>query len=309
MWLLGCSLAIAAPTDVHVGAGAEIGQTSVGILDVGVHHGPWSAAWLTDTLDARYTPESPHGKAWIGVRVEAFAAGLLIVPWADGAPAPDRALSAGDAGPDAGVQRYLSHGWYVGAQAAVRPWWFWSTSAATAPPMTLVATGEAVAGWYKPYAQAELDAGADVEPGRLMPHARVTGQLLRPSGWSPWAQLRAGWGSNQDLLTTTRLGGLSPYVVPLAGAAIAEFRVQDYAAARLGPAWSGDGQRVAVFADGAWYDRATAVGFGASAHLARGPWFTDLAVGASPWLPRQHGTALGGWLIVGWDRPHRTPPG
>lgn len=266
-----------------------------------MRRGPWSASWLTDTLDARYAPEFDRGKAWVGLRVEAFAAGLLVVPWKDGAPDPDNARIAGYAGPDAGVQRYLSHGLYVGAQGTVRPWWFGATPGGDALPVTLVATAEGVAGWYKPFAQAEIDAGADLEPGRLMPHARLSAQVLRPKGWSPLASVRAGWGANQDALTTTRLGGLSPYVVPLAGAAIAEFRVEDYAATRLGAAWTSDTVRVALFADGAWYDGSTAVGFGSAAHLVHGPWFTDLAVGYSPWLPRQQGLALGGWALAGWD--------
>lgn len=50
----------------------------------------------------------------------------------------------------------------------------------------------------------------------------------------PRFELRAGWARGQDRVLRTRLGGLNPYVVPLAGAAWAEWLVERYVAGRAG---------------------------------------------------------------------------
>src|SRR5262245_906835 len=62
-------------------AGAEISATSFGIFDVGLRKGPLSLQILTDTLDVRYAPERPRGRHWLALRIETFAAGLMISPW------------------------------------------------------------------------------------------------------------------------------------------------------------------------------------------------------------------------------------
>ena len=292
------------PWEARFDAGAEIGASSFGVVDVAVKKGPWSAALYTDTLDLRYAPEGEHGRAWVGLRTSTFAAGLLILPWEDGAPVPEKALGAGYTGPVGGGFRYLPHGLYAGASGSAHLWWFY----AEAPPPTPVGTADAVLGWWKPWGNAELQAGTDVDPSGWMPHARVTARLQRPLGVSPLVELRAGAASGQNALTFTRLGGLSPYVVPLAGAAIAEFRVEDYAAVRLGPTWASKSVRLAAFADAAIFDRDRALGFGASVHVTRGRCFADVAAGGSPGLLRQRGRAVGGWVNVGWQGPLGKPP-
>ena len=123
-----------------------------------------------------------------------------------------------------------------------------------------------------------------------------------------------GWGayaSGQGAFTRTRVGGLTPYVVPMAGAAWAEWWVQDYAVGRVGAAAGSVGMAtpaprvrargqlaadVAAFSDPTVYVSTLgveptlhAVGFSASGKLTYKHFYTDLAVGYAPWIPRQEG--------------------
>src|SRR4051812_45748417 len=75
--------------------GGEVSATSFGILDLGLRKGPLSLQLFTDTLELRYAPNLMHGRYWLAVRAETFAAGLMQSPWRDGAPDPARALNAG----------------------------------------------------------------------------------------------------------------------------------------------------------------------------------------------------------------------
>ena len=74
--------------------GGEVSATSFGIADLGLRKGPLSLQLYTDTLELRYAPDLARGRYWVAARVEAFAAGLLISPWRDGAPDPARAWGA-----------------------------------------------------------------------------------------------------------------------------------------------------------------------------------------------------------------------
>jgi hypothetical protein len=121
-WVACCGIAGQArasgwgPWQGRVALGAELSETSFGIFDLGLRKGPLSIQLLTDTLDVRFAPQLKSGRAWIGLRVETFAAGLMISPWTAGAPDPGRAWSAGYGGIDGGWMRYLPANLYVGLQ-------------------------------------------------------------------------------------------------------------------------------------------------------------------------------------------------
>ena len=294
-----------------------------GILDFGWRRGPWSAELMTDTLDVRFSPAWERGRAWVGLRGAGFAANMWIAPWTDGAPDPARALAVAYVGPDFGAQRYLPGGLYVGAEGFARHHVFLrylggaasggaasggaAAAGAAPPPPALWLRGDAVAGLYRESGpQLRVAAGADWDPvpygaPEVAPH--VNGSLRWRPGWAvaPIVAGWAGWAQGQDDLTSTRVGGLTPYHPPLGGAAWAEFWVEDYAVGSLGLSWlrpaersfvddalidSHDGWRVEAAAQLATVDDG-ALGFELRASWWRPPWFAELRGGYAPGLTRQ----------------------
>ena len=112
----------------------------------------------------------------------------------------------------------------------------------------------------------------------------------------------AGVAEGTDDLTSTRLGGLNPYVVPLAGAFWGEFWVEDYAAARVGPRWQTERARLALLADLATFDGQQQAGVAVDTRLTFGDRaFVAAALGVAPGLER----ACSGRTT--WATPHCSP--
>ncbi len=288
--------------------GAQVDPSPHGVLDLGLRRGDFSAQLLTDTIDLRWSPEGARGRWWIAARGELGAAELLFSPWTDGAPDPSRALAAYYGGIEGGWLRYLPRGFYAGAQARVRYYGFTALEGNSDPPPAPrpLAVPELLAGYWSPSIQGWVRGGASLSPGFAAPH--IAGQLsLRPS-WrvAPLAELRAGAAEGQDFLTRTRLGGLNPYVVPLAGAGWAEWWVEDYAAARLGLSWRPPLERgtlsLGAAADHARFDGQTASGFAGLLGWQRGRWLAEGALGFAPWIERAEDlSAAAGWLLLSAD--------
>jgi hypothetical protein len=301
--------------------GAQLDADSHGIADAGVRGGDWSAQLLTDTLDLRWAPDRDRGRAWVALRGELGATGLFLSPWTDGAPDPSRALLSHAAGVQAGGLRYLPHGLYLGAQAELR-WQAFGAMADTTIPVPAarpVGLADAIVGWWSPDASAWVRGGADGwlhhDEATVTPHAHFEGKAAAPWAVGPVVELRAGVAQGQDEVTTTRLGGLTPYVVPVAGAAWAEWRVEDYAALRLGlrgRTHLGDQGLLAVmpFADAAVAEGIVssqpagpwAVGFGLHGRWEQGRSHAEVAAGHAPWIERAEGvgrTSL--YLLLGVD--------
>jgi len=91
------------------------------------------------------------------------------------------------------------------------------------------------------------------------------------------------------------VGGLNPYVVPVAGAAWAEWWVEDYVAVRAGGEVHTPTVDVLLFTDVAAFDGpqggGTAVGLGLAPTVQVGPVDVALAGGVVPWVERQDGVA------------------
>lgn len=301
--------------------GGQIDADSHGDVNLGVRAGDFTVALRTDAPELRWDPSGDHGRAWVDLRGHGFAAAMLISPWTDGAPDPDRALSAASAGGEAGALRYGRGGLYGGGRASVDRVFFGEMARTTAsvPADRTVAVADLLGGLYRDELQGWLRVGVDLQAGEGVtePTAlHAAGEL----GWLPqWAvgpltlaprvELWAGWGHHQDFLTKTRLGGLNPWVVPLAGAAWAEFWVEDYAVARLGPTvglgGAGEGKagfRASPFVDVAAFDGDLEAGLGLGLRGWRGRAFADVSAGASPTLERQPGVGRGSvWFSLGWD--------
>lgn len=291
--------------------GGEVNASSHGVFDLGVQRGPLSIQLFTDTLDVRWAPESAGGRWWVAARGEALAAGLLISPWTDGAPDPSRALYAQYAGLEGGWIRYQRYGVYAGVTASARVYFFEARDEQTTIPVpgtTSLVTADMVLGRWSPELHVWARLGADVENTTVQPHVAVEAIWRPVAPVAPRLELRAGAAYGQDFLTRTRLGGLNPYVVPLAGAGWAEFWVENYVAARLALTWTGRYTEVGAAMDAAAFDEQLATGF---ALLLRGHWrrfFAEAQLGWAPWLHRQPGVLpLSAWFLIGaeWGPFHR----
>ncbi len=272
--------------------GGEFNAQPHGIANVGFETETVSAGLITDTLEVRYKPSGERGRGWVAGRVELGAAGLMISPWTDGAPDPGRALLASYAGVDAGALRYLPHGFYVGVMGWVRGHHFapMAQTVIAVPPVQLRARPELVVGWWSEVASAWATAGAEWAPAAVdavQPGVSLTAAAAPDWLVAPRAELRAGVARGRDAVSRTRLGGLNPYVVPLAGATWAEFWVEDYAALRAGHAVHLPSVDLAVVVDQAWFDGQSATGFGALVDVAAGAWGVSVHGGWAPWLPRR----------------------
>lgn len=291
----GCA---AATITCLAAVGGEINADPHGELTLSLR-GPRAQIGLyTDTLLARGEVSRAQGKAWAEVGGQLAGAGLLAWPWRDGAPAPEAALFASTLGGGVGAQRYLPQGFYLGGHLSLRRWSFSAPDGSMAAPPGARNIGEAelIGGLYRSEAlhlwgraglrqEGPLTAPHLVGEARYQPIDRVVGPHLR---------LSAGLAEGQTDRTTTRLGGLNPHVVPLAGAGWGEWWVEDYAALRLGasigrPEAADWGLRVAPIVDLAAFDGQRAYGLGAlvRAHRGRGALVLDL--GHAPAIERQPG--------------------
>lgn len=297
------------PWEGRVMLGGEIAPRSFGILDVGLKKGPLSIQILTDTLDVRLAPELKTGRYWVGARVQTFAAGLMIAPWTAGAPDDTRAWQAGYVGADAGWLRYLPRGVYAGLAGSARLYFFWADERVPVRPpgLTPLFTLDGVLGHHTPSSHLAVRAGADSTFSRLAPHVYVEG-VVRPA-WAvaPRIEVRAGVAMGQDDIMRTRLGGLNPYVVPLAGAAWAEFWVENYIALRAGPSLRlplpgrvSHTLELAVISDVAGVAGRLTAGFAVLARWQLGRIFLDGAFGWAPWIERQADIGrVSGLLLLG----------
>ncbi|MEZ4235350.1 MAG: hypothetical protein R3F59_04160 [Myxococcota bacterium] len=295
-------------------AGGQFEARSHGVLDLGWRRGPATVQLLTDTLDGRLEHRWAHGRAEAGLRVAAFAAGLWITPWTDGVPDPARAQIATYVGPDGRLERWLGGGAYVAATGWAHYHWFHPLGDATlAVADRPWLRGDGVVGWWRPEVEASLTAGVDAT---VPDEARVSPHLLAHLDWHPaWriAPAVAGWAvwaDHTDDVVATRVGGLTPYHVPLAGAAWAEWWVEDLVggegAAVVRPSEAVEA-RLLVDAVAATPPERTAipdpapvraVGIGARTRWTRDRWFVEAAVGVAPGL-RPSGPAAAAWLLAG----------
>lgn len=313
-WLAGAALA---GPEWRGAVGGQLEQASHGILDFGLREGPWSGQLFTDTLDLRWDRSGDRGRVGVGLRAVAFAAGMWITPWEGGAPDPSRAQRATYVGPDLVVQRWLGRGWYAGGEAFARPHFFAPLPGATLEvPDTFWARADGVLGaWlgegavtFRLAAGLDLTASGPVVPS---PHATLEVTAAPPGAIVPLFELRAGVASAQDDLTATRLGGMTPYHVPVGGLAWAEHWVEDYVALRVGERLTLGAVALPFRMDvAAWRLPAdtssgdppvgSALGLSGGVEVRAGGWFGDLMVGYAPTVRRPEGIwPVPVYLLVG----------
>lgn len=303
--------------------GGQFDPDSHGALDLGVREGPWSAQLLTDTIDLRWAPEGERGRAWVASRTELGAVGLLITPWQGGRPAPEQGIAGFYTGGEAGALAYLPAGAYLGVSGMAYYTWFSEIPATEVevPGPTPWLRAEAVAGWYGEAAHAWVQAGAqhDRFGAAVQPHVQLTATTHweAPARWAvpvvPRAELRAGWSAGQSFLTRARVGGLNPYVVPVAGAGWAEWWADQYAVSRLGPELQlhldGENHRLthSLVADAGFVwtpadGRLSVWGLGLLSRYQRDRVWVQGDLGWGGGVPRAPGVAPWcGWVAVGRD--------
>jgi hypothetical protein len=302
--LLCTAAALASPWETRVEFAAHAGRSTNGLATVAGRSGPWELSFFLDTLEAKYAPSFDGGRAWVAARAEFAMAGLLFNRWQDGAPAPELGLFAFYQGVEGGGVAYLPGGLYVGGEAVARVWEFAATPGTEreVPGPRPVLTAHALLGVYHTSIHAWVIAGTDWSLG-FAPHVRGTVKTSFSTLVRPRVELHAGWADGTDELTASRLGGITPHGVPLAGAAWAEFYVEDYAVARLGPEVGqlrdGIGWSASLTTDLAWFDGRKEAGFAAWGHYEHRGRYLDLGLGYAPWLPRPGSIAMTGWVQVG----------
>ncbi|MCP4804435.1 MAG: hypothetical protein GY913_01560 [Proteobacteria bacterium] len=297
-------------TTVAFQVGADINASPHGLLTVEARRRDVTLGLYTDTVQLRWDPSLETGRAWLAARSEFGVAGLMPSPWTDGAPDPTRAMMASYAGPEGGVVRYLPRGTYAGVDAAARYWWFADTATTEVDLLDprWVLSGSGFVGWWTDEAQLVVRAGVDRNGTTWSP--RVSGELTarpeRPLG--PRLELRGQVADAQDEVLLARVGGLNPYVVPLAGAGWGEFWMEDYLAARAGGGWRGpiaaSELRIDAVADIVTSEGVSRTGLGLDGGWSKGRWSVDVAGGYSPFIARQEGVgAWSAWLAVGRGHP------
>lgn len=290
--------------------GGELNVDPHGVFDLGFRKRSLSIELLTDTLEVRYAPEwslgQARGKAWVAGRIEALLAGLFASPWKNGAPDPDSAYFASYGGAEGGWQIFLPRA-YLGLSAWERVYLFTPRgpgAASVVPGPTSLLSADAMVGHYQSLAQVEARLGFDLEGVRARPHATLFFAYHpppdQPLSLLPLLELRAGWALDATPLTRFPVGGLNPYVVPLAGAAWAELRAERFVAGRLGATLRSPHVDGGLLLDAVAFDRRLAAGLGALLRGRLGRWFAEATVGWSPWLPRQPGyPAVSAWVLLG----------
>lgn len=291
--------------------GGQIEEVSHGIVDLGWRNEHWSVQLLTDTVDVRWRTERERGRHELGLRVATIAAGMWINPWSEGAPQPDEQRFASYAGIDGAWQRWGPHGLYWGVQGFVRPFVVWKQPSGTgSPEVDLWGQALWVGGLHTEQVHARISLGADVTSTSVHPHVELWAETDGPWQVSPVTGVWLGGVGDTGEITAIRLGGLTPYHVPFAGAAWAEFWVEQFAVGRLGGRVTFGPVRLRALVDaGTWrearlpYRAVTAVGLALDAQWrSEGGWFAQLTVAHSPTLPRGEGVwPVPVWFAIGRD--------
>jgi len=323
-WL---AAALAEPLSLRAALGGQLETQGHGILDAGVTGDRFALSLFTDTLDARTWHQGRRGKLELGARAAGFAAGLWITPWADGAPDLTRAHRVSYVGPDARAQLFLGRGWYGEASGWAQRHWFVPLEPATieVADRSWVHGEATLGGWFADGTrQMRLGAGVDrtwsADGDLVSPFAQLTARWapsLDVRTVAPRFDLAARWADGADAVVATRVGGMTPYHVPLAGAAWAELWVEDLLAARGtlaakvvdgddrlvlhgavdAVAWTGTDDPLAPLDDG------VGVGVEAGLRWTRQVVFADVRAGYAPALERQSGVwPVPVYLLVGVDQ-------
>ncbi|MCB9532689.1 MAG: hypothetical protein H6737_06450 [Alphaproteobacteria bacterium] len=285
--LLFPTLALASDWSYRAELGGQFEAASHGIANFAARRKGLELALITDTLQVRYEASRDRGRWWAAGRAEFGAVGLVSTRWVDGAPSPEASQLGFYAGPEGGAVWYGPKGTYFGAQASLRYYAFVALPATAAVADDRpVAHPEALLGWWTEPADLYVRAGVAVSTVAVSPGVHGVFRLHPAWRLAPWLEIRAGTAENTDLVTQVRLGGLNEYVVPLAGAAWAEFWVEDYAAVRVGPRLNLGAHWLAPVLDAATFDGQQAWGTGGYVHLGVKAWSFDLAAGIAPGLDR-----------------------
>jgi hypothetical protein len=320
--------------------------------DTALGGGHLGLEYNTETLRATYDAIrlGPDVEASLGAAGEAFLAGVSRDYYRDGHDDDTRGYFAHYALLHAGLKFRIGERAYMEAALDGRRWFFDETSA-TASDFTLTAGTwtleprlrytwwglEDDAAWHerqRPFPRvrglaAGLELGVDGRGETRRwgaaddPRNRPGTVIFRPrqwllAGWQflPYARMQiqenAAGGVGEDDLTRDKIGGLTPYSVPLAGAPWTGWLSERYVAGQ----WSGHLRawhelEVGPLVDAVVledphrtgeHDAGFEWGVGALADLRLQAWQIDLRGGWSPTLSDESGrTAFTVWLSAGWS--------
>lgn len=291
--------ALAHAWEVRLELGGQFEASSHGIANVIARQRGWEVAMITDTFQVRYDGRGSKGRWWAAARGQFGAVGLVSTRWVDGSPSPEDSQLGFSFGPEGGAVAYLDGGFYLGVQGSLRYYTFVALpetqQLARARP---VGVAEVLAGWWTEQADVYVRGGVTWSKG-WVPGVHVVGDIHPVGPVAPWIQIHAGVAENADIVTATRLGGMNPYVVPVAGVAWAEFWVEDYAAVRVGPRFRSGEHWVAPLVDGAVFDDRQVWGVGGMGHLQVKRFGLDVGAGVAPELERLDRNWAACWYVRG----------
>lgn len=150
--------------------------------------------------------------------------------------------------------------------------------------------------------------GGQQSGGATAPHAQGSARIRPDWTVAPLVMAWGGVAEGQDFLTRSRMGGLNPYVIPLAGAGWAEWWVEDYGVLRAGPSAQLGAVRLEAVGDVGWSDVSGGVwgvGLLSRTQPAARRWFVQADVGYGGGVVRAPGVgAASVWFLVGvdWDQ-------
>lgn len=284
--------------------GGEFSSDSHGIFDLGYRRGPWAIQLFTDTLELSYEAAAGRFSGWGKLRGEAGIAGLMPFPWLNGAPAPELGHYASYVGGELGGAMTLPHGLSLGAVGGAYQYAFNPTEQGTLgdwPSSSPYINADVVTAFSNRHLWARARGGLAYTVSGISPHAELVISATR----RVWGKIdglvliHAGWAENTDRITRTRLGGLNPYSVPLAGAAWAEWWVEDYLASRVGLNYSASRTSFTGFMDGAAFDGQEALGLGFRVKHIFFWGEAEATVGYAPYIVRQEGISrVTGYIMV-----------
>jgi hypothetical protein len=304
-------LLLATPWTWHAEGGGQLDTDPHGVLNAGLSTDKFAVELLTDTLELWWRPWRESGRAWLGLRAQGYASQMFVSPWTRGEKDRSRAFIVPHLALHGGIVEHLSDGLYVGVRGSIRGYLFFRRSEATTAPKpdpTFVITPELFVGLYDDLA-FEMSASCDVRDGFVS--GRIETRASYRPKWTiaPRLEVSGVLGHQLDDLTKTRVGGLNPYVVPLAGAAWAEWWVETYGAARIGleARWSWGSvafvtDAVLLFDEtqGDRFDDSGEAGFGLLSRFWFDTFFIDASLGYAPWIER--GSPLERvslWFLIG----------
>lgn len=310
MSTFGLWISTALGADWRVLGGGEFNADPHGIIEVGYRDELIQIEWLTNTLELKREMVTDSGRKWGAIRGEAVMAGLLPFPWVDGRPAPELGSDASLARVEFGSVKYYQWSMYAGGIVQLGKEWFAhgrDSLFRSELQNRFVTHPQIILGRYTEELHAYLQIGnylLDIDTKAIQNYAQA--HLYWKPKWrfAPTVESHAATSENLDALHRFRIGGLNPYVIPLAGAAWGEWWAEEFASLQLGIPVNITVKQTTTslkpIVDFARFDEQSAYGFGFELGTIYDRFIINMGWGMAPSIQRAKGVGHQSlWIEVG----------